>query len=117
MAAIWYVYALVIWKFFQASGIVWNIFVLLWEMLLCFGMCIGLTVLFREKFNTQGRVGKALAQSQYAAYIFHIFIVLLFQALLADVALPAFAKFVLVTLVAVPVTFLFSYWVRKPLHL
>ena len=86
-------------------------------MVFCFGMCIGLTVLFREKFNTQGRIGKALAQSQYAAYILHIFIVLLFQFLFADVALPPLVKFVLVTLAAVPTTFLFSYWVRKPLRL
>ena len=36
---------------------------------------------------------------------------------LADVGLPAFAKFVLVTLAAAPATFLFSYWVRESLRL
>ena len=76
-----------------------------------------LTVLFREKFNSQGRIGKALAQSQYGAYIFHVFIVLLFQLLVAGFALPPLVKFVLVTLAAVPATSLFSYWVRKPLRL
>ena len=61
--------------------------------------------------------GKAMAQSQYGAYIFHVLFVLLFQFLVIAIALPPFAKFVLVTLAAVPTTFLFSNWVRKPLHL
>lgn len=117
LAVFWYAYKLLLWQWLSTDGIGWDIFRLLWEMVFCFGMCIGLTVLFREKFNTQGQLGKALAQSQFAAYIFHIFFVLLFQFLLADVAWPAFAKFVLVTLAAVPTTFLFSYWVRKPLGL
>jgi len=117
LAAFWYAYELLLWQWLPTDGIGWDIFRLLWEMVFCFGMCIGLTVLFREKFDTQGRLGKAMAQSQYAAYIYHIFVVLLFQFLLADVSLPAFAKFVLVTLAAVPVTFLSSYWLRKPLGL
>lgn len=117
LAVFWYAYELLLWRWLPTDGIGWDIFRLLWEMVFCFGMGIGLTALFREKFNTQGRLGKAMAQSQFAAYIFHIFFVLLFQALLTGVALPALAKFVLVTLAAVPVTFLFSDWVRKPLRL
>jgi len=88
-----------------------------WESVLCCGMCIGLTVLFREVFDTQGRLGKAMAQSQYAAYIFHVPFVLLFQFLVIGLALLPLAKFALVTLVSVPATFLFSYGVRKPLSL
>ncbi len=117
LAVFWYAYELLLWRWLPTDGIGWDIFRLLWEMVFCFGMCIGLTVLFREKVNTQGRLGKAMAQSQFAAYIYHIFVVLLFQFLLADVALPAFVKFVLVTLAAVPSTFLLSYWIRKPLRL
>lgn len=117
LAVFWYAYELALWRWLPTDGIGWDIFRLLWEMVFCFGMCIGLTVLFRERLNTQGRLGKAMAQSQYAAYIYHIFFVLLFQALLADVALPALAKFALVTLVSVPTTFLISDWVRKPLRL
>ena len=117
LAVFWYAYDLVLWKFLPISSIVIDIGYLIWEMLLCFGMCIGLTVLFREKFNSQGRIGKAMAQAQYGAYIFHVLFVLLFQFLVIGLPIAPFAKFVLVTLAAVPTTFLFSYWVKKPLHL
>jgi len=117
LAGFWYAYSLLLWKFLPTSGITMDIIRLIWEMLLCFGMCIGLTVLFREKFNLQGRIGKAMAQSQYGAYIFHVLFVLLFQFLVISIAMPPFVKFIVVTLAAVPTTFLFSYWVRKPLHL
>jgi glucan biosynthesis protein C len=117
LAGYWYIYSLVLWKLLPTSGILMDIIRLVWEMLLCFGMCTGLIVLFREKLNFQGRIGKAMAQGQYGAYIFHVLFVLIFQFLVINLALPPFMKFILVTLAAVPTTFLFSNWVRKPLHL
>jgi surface polysaccharide O-acyltransferase-like enzyme len=117
LAVYWYAYQLGLQILFPVSGLAMDIIRLVWEMLLCFGFCIGLTVLFREKLNFQGQFGKALARSQYAAYIFHVLFVLLVQFLVISLAIPPFAKFALVTLAAVPLTFLFSNWVRKPLHL
>jgi glucan biosynthesis protein C len=117
LAVFWYAYSLVLWKILSLDGITMDILYLIWEMLLCSGFCIGLTVLFREKLNFQGNIGKIMAQSQYGAYIFHVLLVLVFQFLVISLALPPFVKFVLVTLAAVPTTFLFSNWVRKPLHL
>jgi glucan biosynthesis protein C len=113
----WYAYSLVLWKILPPSGITMDFLRLIWEMLLCFGFCIGLTVLFREKLNFQGNIGKVMAQSQYGAYIFHVLLVLIFQFLVIGLPVPPFVKFVLVTLAAVPTTFLFSNWVRKPMHL
>jgi len=117
LAGFWYAYSLGLKDILPINGITMDIIRLIWEMLLCFGFCIGLTVLFREKFNFQGQIGKAMAQGQYAAYIFHVLFVLLIQFLVINMAIPPFAKFTLVTLAAVPATFLFSNWVRKPLHL
>jgi surface polysaccharide O-acyltransferase-like enzyme len=113
----WYVYALVGRNILHLSDIQLGIIYPVWESLLCCGMCIGLTVLFREYFNSQGSLGNVLAKSQYAAYIFHVPVVLLFQFLLIEPALPPFIKFAAVTLLSVPTTFLFSQWVRKPLGL
>jgi len=111
------VYLLVLRDIYPISKTAMHIAFPVWESILCCGMCIGLTVLFREKFNFQGRLGKILAQSQYAAYIFHVPILTLFQGLMLGVQLPPLAKFALVTAVSIPVTFLFSSWVRKPLRL
>jgi glucan biosynthesis protein C len=116
-AVMWYTYALALRSILPISDTAMGILYPIWEMALCCGMCIGLTVLFREKLNLQGRIGKAMAQSQYAAYIFHVPIILLFQSMMLHVELPPFAKFALVTLASVPLTFLFSHWVRKPLRL
>jgi len=117
-AGLWYGYALLVYKSLlpyndTAMGIIYPI----WEMILCCGMCIGLTVLFREMLDFQGRIARAMGQSQYAAYIFHLFGVLLFQFAVLSLDLPPLVKFILVTLVSIPATFLFSNWVRKPLHL
>ena len=85
-----------------------------WEALLCCGICIGLLVLFREKLNVQGRWGKMLAENQYAAYLFHVPVVILVQLAVAGIVLSPFTKFALVTAVGVPLTFLLSAAVRTP---
>ncbi len=117
LAGLWYLYALELWKVLPISEIAMGVIYPIWESLLCCGMCIGLTVLFREKLDFQGRLGKTMAKSQYAAYIFHVPVVMLFQYLLLSFALPPLAKFALAILASVPATFLLSAWVRKPLRL
>lgn len=117
LAAAWYVYVLFGKNYLHISGIQMGIIYPIWESLLCCGMCIGLTVLFREYFNAQGNLGSVLAKSQYAAYIFHVPVVLLFQYLALGFDWPPFVKFAAVTLLSVPTTFLYSNWARKPLRL
>lgn len=99
------------------TGIGFDLMRVVWEGLLVCALCIGLTVFFREKVNIGGPLAKALGQSTYAVYIFHIFFVLLCQFAVLSLPLPPLAKFALVTLTATPLTFLFSNWVRKPLRL
>jgi glucan biosynthesis protein C len=113
LAVAWFVYALVGKDFLSLTDIQLGIVYPIWESLLCCGMCIGLTVLFREYFNSQGKLGKVMAKSQYAAYIFHVPVVLLFQYVFIGLDLLPFTKFVLVTLLSVPATFLVSK-PRKP---
>jgi hypothetical protein len=60
---------------------------------------------------------KKAAQAQYATYIFHIAVVLFFQWLAMPLPLPPLAKFLLVSLFAVPVSFVVGYYVSKPLRL
>lgn len=117
LAGLWYVYALALRNIFPISDAAMGILYPIWESLLCCGMCIGLTVWFREKFDFQGKLGNTLAKSQYAAYIFHVPVVILFQFLVLGLALPPFVKFTIVTLLSVPATFWFSNWVRKPMGL
>lgn len=114
LAVLWYAYSLSLWRFFpinrNAMGIVYPI----WEALLCCGMCIGLLYLFRERLNHQNRWTKAMADGQYGAYLFHFPIVVLVQYLIAGAAWPPFLKFLFVTAVATPLTFLFAHSIRRP---
>ena len=116
-ALLWYVYALGLKEVIPVSGIAYGILYPSWEALLCCGMCIGLTILFRDKFDFQGRLARAMTQSQYASYIFHVPIILLIQLVMVGINVAPIAKFFIVTFASVPLTFLFSYWVRKPLRL
>lgn len=116
-AALWYAYALGLYQVLPIGDLAMGVIYPIWEALLCCGMCIGLTVLFREKLDVQTPLTQALAQGQYTAYIIHVPVVLLFQYPVLGLAWTSLAKFVLVTLLSVAGTFLLSHWLRKPLHL
>jgi fucose 4-O-acetylase-like acetyltransferase len=117
LAASWYAYALSLYKVLPMSGLTFDIVRVLWEAFLCCALSIGLVVLFREKVNAHGRFAGALGQSQYAAYIFHVPVILAFQYAVLNVSLPPFVKFALVTVASVPATFAIAHWARRPLHL
>ena len=117
LVAFWYAYDPWLNTALHVSDTANDIMSFFWESFLCFGMCIGLTVLFRERANIQTRLTKWLAEAQYATYIIHLFIVLAFQALLAGLVAPPLAKFALATLASIPVAFLIGGLIRKPLRL
>jgi fucose 4-O-acetylase-like acetyltransferase len=117
LAGFWYVYELWLVDVIVFSDMVWGILLPMWESLLCCGMCIGLTILFRDMVNGQSAVGREMARSTYAAYILHVFIVILLQYLALGLAASPLLKFILVTLVAVPVSFLLASLIRRPLRL
>jgi fucose 4-O-acetylase-like acetyltransferase len=117
LAAAWYAFRLALPAGVDADErLVGGLFTL-WESFLCVSMCIGLTVLFRDLWNWQNTLMKKAGQAQYATYVFHIGVVLLFQWLAMPLAAPPLVKFLLVSLVSVPVSFLVGYWVRKPLRM
>ncbi len=114
-AVLWYVFSLGrLWPVFHLSRDVMRVVYPVWEALLCCGICIGLLVLFREKLNAQGRWVQLMAENQYAAYLFHVPVVILVQLAVAGIVLTPFTKFALVTAVGVPLTFLLSVAIRTP---
>lgn len=115
LAALWYAFSLGhLWSALHISREVWGYIYPVWESFLCCGMCIGLLVLFREKLNFQGQWGRLMAENQYAAYLFHVPVVVLVQVGVANAAWSPFTKFVLVTALSVPLTFLLSAAIRTP---
>jgi surface polysaccharide O-acyltransferase-like enzyme len=115
-AALWYGYDLGLHRVLPLTETAMDIFYLVWESLLCFGLCIGLLVLFREKLCSQRPLGRKMAEAQYAAYVYHLPIVLLLQFLAHGLDLSPLAKFGLVTVTGIPFTFAVSYLMRRPLR-
>jgi peptidoglycan/LPS O-acetylase OafA/YrhL len=114
LAGLWYAYSLGLRQILPISGAAMGIVYPIWEALLCCGMCIGLLYWFRERLNHQTWWSKAMAEGQYAAYLFHVPVVVLIQYAVANIALPPFSKFLFVTAVGVPLTFLLAHGIRQP---
>jgi hypothetical protein len=92
------------------GGVLWSI----WESFLCVGLCVGLPVLFRENAHLFGRRMRALAPNAYGAYVIHVLpIVVGLQFALANVDLDPFVKFLLVTLMGVPLSFALTAALRR----
>lgn len=96
------------------GGFTWQAAVFaLWEQLFAVAVCISLTVSFREKWNYQNRLLKALSNSSFTAYIIQA-PVLVFLALgLQSIPLPLFLQFIIVAPIAVALCFAFAFVIKK----
>jgi len=70
-------------------------------------------VLFRQKFNRQGKLMKELAASSYTVYIIHAPVLVFFTLAIRNITLYPLLKFALAVLVAVPLCFALGNVVRK----
>jgi peptidoglycan/LPS O-acetylase OafA/YrhL len=110
-AAAWYAFAMI--PHARLDTQVFEVSYLVWEEILCFGMCIGLLVLFRQVANVQGSFGKMLAANQYSAYFWHPVLIVAIQMGFLGLSFGPFTKFAAVTALGVPVVFLWSWLMRN----
>jgi len=110
-AAAWFTWKLI--PHGHLSAPVFAISHLVWEELVCFGMCIGLLVLFRQAANFQGPFGKMLADNQYSAYFWHPIFILGIQMAFVALPLGSLVKFIAVTALGVPLVFFWSWLMRR----
>ena len=80
----------------------------LWESFTCVAMSYGLLVIFRGKFNSQGRLAKFLSENAFSVYVVHPPIVILAARVLHCFSWPAIPKFVALTCIAVVLSFVLS---------
>ncbi len=80
----------------------------IWESFTCVALCLGLLTLFREKFNTQGRLARFLSDNAFSVFGFHPPFVILGARLLHGLPLVPLAKFVVLTGLGVSVTYALS---------
>jgi len=78
----------------------------LWESFFCVGICAGLIVLFREKYNHHGRFEKFMSASAFSVYVFHAPVVIALALALRPWSAPPLLKFAALTISSLVVTFL-----------
>jgi surface polysaccharide O-acyltransferase-like enzyme len=96
------------------GGLTWQSLVFaVWEEFVCVGMIIVLLVWFRERFNHQSALARAMSDSAFAVYFLHA-PVLIFLALgLKSIRLYPLLKWALVSPVAIVLCFAIAYVLRR----
>jgi surface polysaccharide O-acyltransferase-like enzyme len=101
-----------------AGGLYWqSAAYALWESFFCVGICLGLIVLFRERFNTQGKFTKFISDNYFSVYVFHPPILILVTLALREFAWYPLIKFTIGVAISVPLCFLFSHLVLRRIPL
>lgn len=85
----------------------------LWEAFMVTGMSIGLLVLFRERWNHQGRLARSWAPNVYLVYLIHPVVLVGFAYAFHVVALYPLLKWSIAVLICIPLCFFISGWMRK----
>lgn len=80
----------------------------LWESFFCVGVCLGIIVLFRERFNKQGNLARFMSQNSFSAYVFHAPILIFVTLALRHFAWHPLLKFMVAVAITVPFCFLIS---------
>lgn len=89
----------------------------LWESFISVSMAIGLITLFREKFNTQNKLGKILSDNCFTVYVFHTPIIVYLSLLLKGIMLPPLVKWLLLCVIGIPVCFAVTHFVIRRIAL
>jgi surface polysaccharide O-acyltransferase-like enzyme len=96
------------------GGLTWqSLFNSIWESVSFMSIVIWLLHFFRNRFNGQGTILRWMSPNVFAAYIFHQIVVVLVMIPLLGFSWPSVLKFVLVSVISVPLCFLVSFLINK----
>ena len=97
-----------------SGGFTWQSAVLcLWESFVCLGTCLGLLVMFRERFNSRTRATQWLSDNCFAVYLFHTPLLIAVTLVLRSLPAPKPIKFLCATVLGAIVTYLASNFVFR----
>lgn len=82
-----------------------------WESLTAVAVSYGLLTLFREKYNTQGKIAEGLSKSAFAAYMFHSPVIIAVCLIMRPLEIMPFVKFLLLSAICVPLCYAVAYFV------
>lgn len=92
-----------------SGGLTWqSAYMSFWESFFCVGVCLGLIVVFREKFNRQGPLVRWLSANAFSVYLFHTPILIAVTLAMRSFAAPKPLKFLCATVFGVIFSYLAS---------
>jgi fucose 4-O-acetylase-like acetyltransferase len=80
----------------------------IWESSACVAVSFALIVLFREMFNSQGRLARFLSENAFSVYVFHPPVVILMARLMQGMHWHPLLQFCLLTLISAVLSFVLS---------
>ena len=84
-----------------------------WESIACLSIIISLAYVFKNRFDTQGRLIKWMSPNFYAVYIFHSLVIVSITIPFLSIAIPTALKSFFVALISVPMCFVISDLIRR----
>jgi glucan biosynthesis protein C len=96
------------------GGVHWQALIYaVWEQAFCIAVVITLLVLFRKRFNYQGRLAKRMSASAYTVFLIHAPVAVLIALAFKNISLHPLIKFPIVGLIVVALCFLLGNFIRK----
>jgi hypothetical protein len=96
------------------GGIHWQSFAFsIWQHFFCMAMVTGLLVSFRQRFNQQSSLVKAMSASAYTVDIIRQPVAIFVAVALSGIVLYPLIKFPFVALIVVPFCFWLANYIRK----
>jgi glucan biosynthesis protein C len=93
----------------MSGGFTWqSAAICFWEAFFCLGICLGLTVLFRDRWNRQGPAAKWMSDNCFSVYLFHPPLLIAVTLLMRGYAAPKPVKFLSATILAAAITWVAS---------
>ena len=96
------------------GGLNWTaFFYALWESFFCVSFSLALIGIFKFKLNLSGAFQKFLSDHAFAVFVFHAPVLIGISILLKDLEMHPVAKFFMVFMIAVPMSFIVSWLIRR----
>jgi surface polysaccharide O-acyltransferase-like enzyme len=97
-----------------AGGLHWqSLAYSFWFTFLMVGIIVYLLYFFRERLDRTSPLARSMAANVYTVYIIHQTVLIMLHVFMLPVKIPTIVKFLIVSLIAVPVCFLPSSLIRK----
>ena len=97
-----------------AGGLHWQSFATAtWESIMFIAVLTFLLYFFRERFSGSSPLLRSMAASVYTVYIIHQTVLIAFHVLFLPVGIPTILKFLVVSLIAVPLCFGLAVLIRR----